>query len=81
MRTFRFRIYPSKRQIDMLDSTLNLSRELYNAMLQQRLYAYRSGRRGVRDDLKLSLNAVKVLESRYLIKDEEGNVDKIPGRW
>ena len=45
MRTFRFRIYPSKRQIDMLDSTLNLSRELYNAMLQQRIYAYRSGRR------------------------------------
>ena len=45
MRTFRFRIYPSKRQIDMLNSTLNLSRELYNAMLQQRIYAYRSGRR------------------------------------
>ena len=45
MRTFRFRIYPSKRQIDMLDSTLNLSRELYNAMLQQRIYAYRSGKR------------------------------------
>ena len=45
MRTFRFRIYPSKRQIDMLNSTLNLCRELYNAMLQQRIYAYRSGRR------------------------------------
>ena len=35
-------------------------------------------RMGVRDDLKLSLNAVKVLESRYLIKDEEGNVVETP---
>ena len=45
MRTFRFRIYPSDAQIGILNSTLNLSRELYNAMLQQRIYAYRSGRR------------------------------------
>ncbi|MCL5803836.1 MAG: transposase [Candidatus Thermoplasmatota archaeon] len=45
MRTFRFRIYPSYAQIGILNSTLNLSRELYNAMLQQRIYAYRSGRR------------------------------------
>ena len=42
MRTHRFRIYPSSRQIDMLNSTLNLCRELYNAMLEQRIYAYRS---------------------------------------
>ena len=45
MRTFRFRIYPSDAQIGILNSTLNLCRELYNAMLQQRIYAYRSGRR------------------------------------
>ena len=42
MRAYRFRIYPSNRQIDMLNSTLNLCRELYNAMLEQRIYAYRS---------------------------------------
>ena len=45
MRAYRFRIYPSSRQIDMLNSTLNLCRELYNAMLEQRIYAYRSGRK------------------------------------
>ena len=45
MRTFRFRIYPSKRQIHMLNSNLDLCREFYNAMLQQRIYAYRSGKK------------------------------------
>jgi len=45
MRTYRFRAYPSNRQISMLDSTLNLCRDLYNAMLEQRIYAYRSGRK------------------------------------
>ncbi len=45
MRTYRFRIYPSDAQIDMLDSAMELCRQLYNAMLQQRIYAYRSGRR------------------------------------
>jgi ribonucleoside-diphosphate reductase alpha chain len=29
---------------------------------------------GVRDELKLSVNTIKVLKARYLIKDEEGNV-------
>ena len=45
IRAYRFRIYPSNRQIYMLNSTLNLCRELYNAMLQQRIYAYRSGKK------------------------------------
>jgi ribonucleoside-diphosphate reductase alpha chain len=33
---------------------------------------------GVRDDLKLGINAIKVLERRYLLKDEEGNVVETP---
>ena len=33
---------------------------------------------GVEDDLKLTVNAVKVLEARYLLKDEEGNVIETP---
>ncbi|MEM2145136.1 MAG: ribonucleotide reductase N-terminal alpha domain-containing protein, partial [Candidatus Jordarchaeaceae archaeon] len=33
---------------------------------------------GVSDDLKLSLNAVQVLESRYLLKDEHGKVIETP---
>ena len=33
---------------------------------------------GVRDDLKLTVNAIKVLERRYLLKDENGNVIETP---
>ncbi len=33
---------------------------------------------GIQDDLKLSLNALKVLERRYLLKDEEGRVRETP---
>ncbi|MEM2902077.1 MAG: vitamin B12-dependent ribonucleotide reductase [Candidatus Bathyarchaeia archaeon] len=35
---------------------------------------------GVKDELKLSLNAVSVLERRYLLKDEEGRVVETPAQ-
>ncbi len=33
---------------------------------------------GVKDELKLSVNAIRVLERRYLLKDENGNVVETP---
>lgn len=35
---------------------------------------------GVTDDLKLSLNAIEVLKSRCLLRDENGNVVETPGQ-
>ncbi len=35
---------------------------------------------GIEDDVKLSLNAVKVLEKRYLLKDSDGKVIESPGQ-
>ncbi len=62
MRAYRFRIYPSSRQIDMLNSTLNLCRELYNAMLQQRICAYRSGKKV---SYKSQQNELPELKNRF----------------
>ena len=45
MKAYKFRIYPSGAQIRVLESTLNVCRNLYNAMLQQRIYAYKSGKK------------------------------------
>ena len=45
MKTYKFRIYPSDAQINMLNSTLYLCKDLYNAMLQQRIYAYKLGKK------------------------------------
>lgn len=35
---------------------------------------------GVEDDLKLSVNAIVVLQKRYLLKDDKGNVVETPGQ-
>ena len=35
---------------------------------------------GVRDDLKLSVNALSVLKRRYLLKDEHGRIVETPGQ-
>lgn len=39
MRTYKFRIYPNREQIERLDRTLTLCRRLYNAGLEQRIIA------------------------------------------
>jgi putative transposase len=38
--TYKFRVYPNKKQIDKFKYILYLSRKLYNAMLEQRKIAY-----------------------------------------
>ncbi len=35
---------------------------------------------GVRDELKLTTNAIKVLASRYLLRDDKGNITETPAR-
>ncbi len=39
-KSFKFRIYPTKAQVDKLEMTLSLCRELYNAALQERRDAW-----------------------------------------
>ena len=39
-RTFKFRLYPTRRQERLLLDQLRFTRELYNAALEQRIAAY-----------------------------------------
>jgi putative transposase len=43
-RTFKYRLYPTKRQVEMLVRSLDLCAELYNAALQERRDAWRLNR-------------------------------------
>ncbi len=40
-KTFRYRLYPTQAQAEMLDRQLGLCRELYNAAIQERREAWR----------------------------------------
>jgi len=44
-RTYRFRIYPTRRQRLALEAQLGFACDLYNAALEQRRYAWRAGQR------------------------------------
>lgn len=43
MEAYKFRLYPSAEQERLLNEQLNLSRELYNAFLEQRIWAHKIG--------------------------------------
>ena len=47
-RTFKYRLYPNRRQREKLQATLEVCRELYNAALQERREAWSSHRQGIR---------------------------------
>ena len=46
-RTFKYRLYPNRRQREKLQATLAVCRELYNAALQERREAWSSHRKGI----------------------------------
>ena len=46
-RTFKFRLYPNRRQRDKLQATLDVCRELYNAGLEERRNAWSAHRKGI----------------------------------
>ncbi len=46
-RTFKYRLYPNRKQRETLAAQLDLCRELYNAALQERMESYKTARKGV----------------------------------
>jgi putative transposase len=44
MKAFKYRLYPTRKQADILQFTLDRNRELYNAALEERREAWRMSR-------------------------------------
>ncbi len=46
-RTLKYRLYPNRKQRDVLAAQLGMCRELYNAALQERIESYKTTGKGV----------------------------------
>ena len=46
-RTFKYRIYPNKKQVQKLLSDIELCRRLYNIALEQKVFVYKQSRKSV----------------------------------
>ncbi len=60
IRTYRFRVYPTNIQVHALERSLNICRELYNSMLEQRIYAHGSSRKVNYNSQQDELPGIKV---------------------
>lgn len=66
IKTFKYRIYPTKEQEQRLTSTLSLCCELYNACLEERREAYRlQGKSLSKYDQKRELTEMKLVDDRF----------------
>jgi putative transposase len=82
-RTFKYRLYPNRRQREKLQATLDVCRELYNAALQERREAWSSQRKGIHyveqanqlPDIKAVREDVRAVHSQVL-QDVLRRIDK-----
>lgn len=67
-KTYKFRIYPTRKQEAKLNYTLTVCRYLYNTALEQKKFAYRQYRKSV--SYSQQANQLKELKTEYVIFDE-----------
>lgn len=66
LRTYKFRLYPTKKQSGTLQWTLDRNRELYNAALQERRESYKyTGKGTTYNQQSAQLPAIKELREEY----------------
>jgi putative transposase len=64
-RTFKYRLYPNRKQREILDTQLMLCRELYNAALQERIESYAYGKPVKWLDQQSQLPAIKEMRPEF----------------
>src|SRR5437762_1822135 len=66
MKSFKYRLYPTRKQADILQFTLNRNRELYNAALEERRESWRMSRVSVNFAMQSAqLPAIKEIRPEY----------------
>ena len=68
MKTFKYRIYPSKAQAKKLEQTLDICCELYNAALQERRDAWKICRKSVTYNQQQNQLPMDCFARLYLIR-------------
>jgi putative transposase len=83
MKAFKYRLYPTRKQADVLQFTLDRNRELYNAALEERREAYRMCRVSISyNDQSAQLPEIKEIRPEYneiysqILQDTLKRVDK-----
>jgi len=83
MKSFKYRLYPTRKQADALQFILDRNRELYNAALEERREAYRISRVSISyNDQSAQLPAIKKIRPEYkeiyaqILQDTLKRVDK-----
>src|SRR5258707_10323509 len=83
MKAFKYRIYPTRKQRETLQFTLDCNRELYNAALEERKEAYRMSKMSINfKQQSAQLPEIKELRPEYkeiysqVLQDTLHRVDK-----
>jgi putative transposase len=83
MKAFKYRLYPTRKQAETLQFTLDRNRELYNAALEERREAYRMSRISISfNDQSAQLPSIKKIRPEYkeiysqILQDTLHRVDK-----
>src|SRR5689334_21993696 len=83
IKSFKYRLYPTRKQADVLQFTLDRNRELYNAALQERRDAWRMCRVSISyNDQSAQLPEIKEIRPEYneiysqVLQDTLKRVDK-----
>jgi putative transposase len=83
LKTFKYRLYPTKKQVETLQWTLDRTRELYNAALQERREIYKYTGKGTNYNAQASqLPEIKEIREEYksihsqVLQDTLRRVDK-----
>src|SRR5437660_2059577 len=83
MKAFKYRLYPTRKQRETLQFTLDRNRELYNAALEERKEAYRMSKMSITiNDQSAQLPEIKEIRPEYkeiysqILQDTLKRVDK-----